>query len=352
MKHGYFSPSQLELRFRCPGSVGLYEQLPEDSENAKTAASTLGTEKHELAARLRSGAAELEPGTPDDVVFCLQKIGELVDTLPLGATLVDEYQVDLKYLGIDPGSEGCRVDFLAVIPGSFAIVADYKFGAVKVDPPKYNFQMRGYCAGVARAFGVPEVQCVILQPNIDEESRSRSCVFTASELLDAETEIMKIVTDAQAPNAPLVRGEHCGDCFCRARPVCPLWRDAFLAIPQNTPVERFMQTLSPAKRREIYENLLAASKFCEKAIEAVKELAVLGSLEIDGYTVAEGRKTREWRDDAFVIEELTTFAASRGLEPSSVIVPISPAKAEKLFGKTIDRMVEFKYGSPILKKAK
>lgn len=350
--HGYFTPSQLELRFRCPGSVALDKELPEEPEDEGSPDALLGRQKHEIARKLRAGEIQLEPATPDDVVFCKQKTDEILAGLPPDATVVAEYQIDLRYLGIDPGTEGCRVDFLAVVPGRFAVVADDKYGAMRVDNPKYNWQMKGYCAGVARAFGVPEVQCIILQPNIDEESRFRSCVFTAAELTEAEDGIKEIIVAALKPGAPLVRGEHCGDCFCKCRPTCPLYRDAFLAIPQSTPVEKFMSALSPEKRRELYENLLAANKFTEKAIEAVKAVVVAGKMNIEGYEVADGKKTRIWKSNGFAMSELETLAATKGLEKDAVVQPITPAAAEKLFGKKVlEPLIEYKVGNPVLKKS-
>jgi hypothetical protein len=352
MKHGYYTPSKLDLRYHCPGSAALESALPEE-DDATSAAAQAGRDLHDLSRRLRTGELEFGPEIPDAVVFCKQQTDEIIAGLPADVTVIAEYQIDLSCLGIESGSEGCRVDFLAVVPGRFAVVADDKYGAVRVTDPKYNWQMKTYCAGVARAFGVPEVQAVILQPALEEGDRFRSCVFTAEDITETEQCVKSIVEAGKKPGAPLVRGEHCADCFCRARPVCPLWRDAFLSVPQHTPIEKYMLGLAPDRRRDIYENVQAAFKFCEKAIEAIKASAVAGKLDIAGYEVAPGNKRRQWRNDAEAINEMEIVAASKGLSREAVTVPLSPSKAETLLGKKLfDKYIVEIAGEPTLKRKK
>lgn len=353
--HGYFSPSQLSLRAYCPGSANLQKENEAVAPmGGDTAESTAGTIKHEMAVLLRNKQVEPDAITiTDDVRYCVQQVEEILAQLPADAIVTDEYRIDLSDLGIDGGAEGCRVDLLAVVPGRYAVVVDYKFGEMWTDSPEWNWQMKGYAAGVMRSFGVPEVQAVILQPNIDEGNRRRAHTFDAAAIAEAETGIKSIVEAAKAPTAPLIRGDHCGDRFCCCRPVCPLWRDSWLSVPQNTTVEAYMTTLPPDGRRKLYENLLAANKFTEIAIEAVKALAVAGKLEIAGYVVGDGKKQRWWESESSAREKLSAMIVQKGRKIEEVIKPISPAQAEKIFGKEeLKSMICEKFGSPILKKTK
>jgi hypothetical protein len=309
--------------------VNLEKQLPAVIDTSADA--QLGTQKHaQTTAAYQSGITSDQP----DVAWCVDQAKEVVSALPPETVIVHEYQVDLQFLGIDPSPDGCRCDLVAFVPGSFALLIDWKYGAGYVDAPEWNTQMKAYATGIARSFGVPQVLAMILQPNAqNEDFKRRSYTFDAAGLATAETEIRAIIEATKKPDAPLVRGDHCADRFCRCRPVCQLWRDAFLSVPKNTSVANYMLSLSPEKRRDIYENLLAAKKFCTDAIEAVKELAVAGSLEIAGYEIGDGKKSREWKDEGVAKINLCSLASGKGLSSDDVIKPISIAKAEELFGK-------------------
>ena len=335
--HGHYSPSQLALRSACPGSVHLEgslfsggrETLFHGSEAAET-----GTEKHLLCQDLRAGRTTAEQ-VPDDVRWAVEQVQAVVVCLPEGSIVVEEYQIDLTYLGIPNSVDGNRIDLLAIVPGRFGIVIDYKFGFLFAESPAWNWQIKTYCAGVARAFGVPQVQGGILQPNVDEQWRKRYQVFDATELEEAEKGVRKIIARCEEPGAQLVRGDHCTEKFCKARLGCPLWKESFLQIPTNDTLANFVLSLTPDRRRSVYENLITAKKFAESGIEEINALAVAGKLEIEGYEIGPGRKKRDWKDQAQAIDQLSIMARERGMEVKEVVEPISPAAAEKKFPKTL-----------------
>jgi len=360
--HGFDSPSQLALRAICPGSTNLqksvYDKVSrgtilEDDDISEFAKA--GTNKHALSVEHYSGIKDVnDPAMPADVKWTVEKSKEIIAQLPAGATVVMEYRVDLSFLGADVGEVGGQIDLLAVIPGRFAVVIDWKFGVVYVEHPKYNWQLKAYSAAVARSFAVPEVQAYILQPSaMSEDLCLRAVIYKQEDLQQIETEIKDIILKTREPDAPLVRGDHCATKFCKARSYCPQWRDSFLSIPQNDNVASYMSLLPPEKRPELYENLKAAKKFCEIGLDAIKRMVVGGKLEIPGYVVGEGRKTREWKDIDLAIQQLKLLSANITAQHIRVVEPISPAQAEDIFGENaIEPLVKIVVGNPTVKKEK
>jgi len=355
--HDFCSPSQLDLRYSCPGSVRLQRNLIGTGEAAATDYATEGTKKHDQVREWRG-----KPGSPaevpDDVVWVIGKVIELTEkysTIP-EAIILDEYQIDLSDLGISGGTEGCRVDLLIVVPGRKAVLIDYKFGVMYVPRPKYNWQMKAYSAGIFRSYGVSEIEVLILQPNTSEEFMVKTDFFYAPEIKEFESQIKEIVEKTKREDAPLVRGAHCSYGFCRSRGICPLWRDAYLSMPTHMTVAAHLKNIGPEQRRELYENLVAAETWCKKARATAEMMAINKDIDIDGYEVAPGRKTRVWgRDEEEVAGILITLM--RNLSKQTEVWTLkSPAEIESAIGKsklvkdTITPLIVFKEGNPCLKK--
>jgi len=316
-----------------------------------------GTRKHGLVQRYRNEIIPNEEKLGYDVQWILENVWALYEpyTEVPDHIIVDEYQIDLTDLGISGGKEGCRIDLLIVVPGRKAVIVDYKFGLMYVSRPKYNWQMKAYAVGVFRAFGVSEIEVIILQPNTDEPYQVKTDFFYAPEIDGFERDIKAIVAGTKAPDAPLVRGDHCTFGFCRARDTCPLWRDAYLALPVHTTVAAHLKNISPEQRKELYENVVAAKSWCEKARSVVELLAINGEIEIDGYEVGPGRKSREWASSDEVAGKVLDLAKTRGKECFPYMLK-SPAEIEAELGKSkavkeaLQPLVIYKEGKPALKK--
>lgn len=351
------SPSQLDLRYRCPGSVRLQLSMVSSGKSAESPEAAEGTKKHDLCLEYF-----MKPGRPaempDDALWILERAHEiaLLYAEVEGTLFLKEYQIDLSDLGILGGKEGCRIDLLIVIPGRKAVIVDYKFGVHYVPPPKYNWQMKGYAVGVFRSFGVSEIEVIILQPNIDEKYQQRSGFFYAEDISEFEKSIREIVERTKAISAPLVRGEHCVWGFCKARGICSQWRDVFLSLPIHTTIAAHIKNISPAERATLYENIKAAAAWCNTARDTIEAIAVNEGLEFEGYEIGTGRKTRTWAKP----DEEVEAALKRLFEICKSGFPIyeivSPGEVEKILGKSkkvkeiINPLIMYVEGKPCLKK--
>lgn len=337
-KRDLCSPSQLQLRFHCPGSVALSRQLPAGSGH-KSEAAERGTRLHSVVVDLLNGAdIEKIALTPDDreaVDWCMVKIQDVLSRFEAKPIVKKEFQVDLSYLGIHGGTEGCRIDILIVIPGVGSIIIDLKFGEGYVPQPKYNWQFKAYACGAHNSFGGP-VECVKLQPSDqNEENRYQACLFDDSNFPDLEREIKAIVDTANSPEAPLVRGKHCEYLWCKCKEICPLHRQAVLEIPQGITVKNYMSSISPVERGLLYCNLVIASKWVEKAITTIQSMAVEENLEITGYEVRDGKNKYEWANEAEATSTLSEVALDKGIDALNLIEPShlkSKSAVEKILG--------------------
>jgi hypothetical protein len=358
--HDLCSPSKLDLRYSCPGSARMEKELIGTGRSAVSEPASEGARKHDLVTAWRSKAGH--PSDIDhDVAWTIEEVIRIIsDYIEVPEVIVvDEYQIDLTDLGISGGKEGCRIDLLIVIPGRKAIIVDYKFGVMWVPRPKYNWQMKAYAVGAFRAFGVTEIEVIILQPNTDEEYQVKSDYFYAPEITAFEADIKEIVAKTKDPAAPLVRGGHCTYGFCKAKDTCPLWRNAYLELPVHTTVAAHLKNISPVQRKELYENILAAESWCKKARSVVELLAINNEIDVDGYEIGAGRKTRDWgKPDQDVRVALSTLAATMKRQialyhPEQLK---SPAEIEAELGKskvvkeTLKPLVIYKDGKPCLKK--
>lgn len=358
--HDYCSPSQLDLRYFCPGSVNLQKQMISTGKNVESEAASEGTKKHAFMQMWR-GNKDLPQNIPDDVIWCLTEVLDITDpfaNLP-DCIILEEYQIDLSVLGISGGKEGCRIDLLIVIPGHKAIMIDYKFGSTYVPRPKYNWQMKAYAVGIFLAFGVLELEVIILQPNTSEEYQRKSDFFYIADAESFQNQITEIVAKTKQEDAPLIRGEHCTYSYCKSKDICPLWRNAFLALPTYLTVAAHIQNISPEQRKELYENVMAAEAWCKKAKDTIAAMAINDGIEIEGYEIGSGRKTRAWNGSdekiGFMLMELAEDLGQK-FDPMNPATLKSPAEIEEQLGKSklvkqkINPFIIYKEGKPTLKK--
>jgi len=360
LKHDYCSPSKLALRYHCPGSVNLEKELigTGEQEVSLSQAASEGTRKHEIISHILQGKMPID-SAPDDVATAYAATTEILSELreTNGYLEICEYQVDLSPLGISGGTEGCRCDLIAVVPGYRAVLIDFKFGIGRVEAPRYNWQMKAYAWAVWKAFGVTELLSVIIQPNTDEEYMLKMDCFNSGELEEIGPVIKEIVDKANGFDAPIVRGNHCTQYFCRCKEVCPAWRDSYLAMPEHLTIAAHLKQISPEKRQELYENVIAADAWISKARATIETMAIAGDIEITGWEVGAGRKTREWGKPEIEIELSLRELMSETDKTINIYHPqelLSPAEVEKEFGKLkkvkekIEPLLIFKMGKPKL----
>jgi len=331
--HDYCSPSTLPLRAACAGSARLLREVERNGiliDNTSDAA-----ERGRLLHALTVGCLEnnldteafnaLSDEDKQQVMWSVDRTKEIIDRFKEEKYIaVYEEQIDLTGVGISGGIHGSRIDALILVPGYGAVVIDWKFGRVWVTNPKYNLQTKAYAWGVNQNYG-GNVETIILQPQSPEGKDYMSCVIAEDQFDEIGKQIKGIVERAKSDDAPLVRGSHCNELFCPLRgSICPLWNKSLLEIPDKNSVATYFETLCPADRKKLYEHIQTIVHVATHCETTIKKLCVEHELEIDGYTVTDGKPHYVCDDPKKIINRLLPIAKEKGLEESDLFIPAIP----------------------------
>ncbi|MES2531960.1 MAG: DUF2800 domain-containing protein [Pseudomonadota bacterium] len=328
--HDINGASVLYRRHRCPGSAREEVDMPD----TPSAAAERGDRLHDLAHRVqKEGAdllAEVDPEDADAVSFVLERARELQERAGASALLLSEHHVDLAGIGIPLGG---TIDVAFVNPGGPAFAQDHKFGRAWVDPPRWNWQARAYAWGLREAFGCTTVTFALAQPAAEDRYRYREHAFLAEDLDQHAGDIRAIVAATKAPDAPLVPGEHCG--FCRARATCPARAQVAAEVTVLRDPMATVRAMTPPQRGSFYGRLSVAIEHLAAARSQIEAEAIAGTLELDGYRVGPGKRSRSWADEGVAHAALLRLANDLGKDPSLLIrtAIASPAEAEKILGR-------------------
>lgn len=335
--HDFCSPSTLQLRAACPGSarrLKLIEQSKPALHETSKAASR-GVRLHGLTVDILTDNLVVETFvdlTQEDkqqIKWCAKRTKEIINRLAgQNVIVIYEEQIDLSELGISGGKHGCRIDCLILIPGYGAIVIDWKFGRHWVTIPEYNLQTKAYAWGVHTAYG-GDVETIILQPQSPEGREYMSCLIKDDQFKDIGEQIKQIVLNTKKPDAPLIRGPHCEEYFCSLRDsACPLWNKSLLEIPDDQNIASYFKTLSPADRKKLYEHIKTITHVAKCCEETIKILCIDGGLEIEGYSIKDGRPDYICNDLETMINALMPYAKEKNLSENDLFNAAIPPTAK------------------------
>lgn len=334
----------------CPGSVALVDKIKAQFGDEPSGPYAIeGTHAHSMADMcLRSsnfdsscyagmhlsdkeGVFEVTKEMQAAVDVYLAECGK-VAAIP-GIEWMSERRVTLAH--IDARMFG-TCDFSAYDAATRTLyVMDYKHGAgIPVDVEN-NPQALFYAIGAWVAQGMPDFDAVniaIVQPRAHGEpvKRWRASYF---DIVDFEAALLAAVKAADAPNAPLVPGEHCRKHFCRARSVCPAVREAAMKAVHDD----FGQVADPTKfsRDELGRRLFEANQlrsYLKILEEHAASEAASGRIPT-GWTLRASEGRRAWNPGLAETEIATALSRiSNGVDPWQKSL-ISPAQAEKALGK-------------------
>lgn len=341
--HSLFGASSLYRWSKCPASVRMCKDLPnESSEYAKE-----GTMAHEIAAALLQNQPMpkelLGKQLPEDMMPAVNEYVELIkkeweEDKDEGDMLLIEHRFHLKQIHPDAFGTGDAVMYKH--KKRLLKIFDYKHGAGYVVSVRNNSQLRYY--GLGALLSLPQlkptsVESIIVQPRANHsEGAIRRETYPVMELLDFAGDLSNFIKATQDPNAPLVSGEHCR--FCVAKPHCPaLQKQALEVAAQEFNPERALET-------GIYDaaklgRLLSTFEQVEAYIASVREFA-FRELErgkhITGYKLVAKRAQRKWTDVAAVSQRLAhRFNQSITRECFTAPELKSPAQIEKLVNKHV-----------------
>lgn len=339
--HSRIGASSAKRWWKCPGSVRLSANVP----NTSSAAAREGTAAHSL------GEECLNERWRDAASL----IGEVYEVEGEGIVVTDEMAAAVqvyidevkKWAGKDADavlhveSRFHLVEFHDDLFGTndvciwlptlrLLVVLDYKHGAGRYVEARGNLQTRYYALGALMKYGYPAATVLagIVQPRCESASEKvrYDDPISAVDLLDWAADLVDAARATEAPDAPLVPGDHCRETFCPAYAICP----AVQAKAREMAKLEFGDVAA-----EFYdpEQLAAALEFVpvmEGWIKAVESFALAEAEAGRGsprHKLVEKRATRKWRDpDAAKAMLLEYLDRSKVVEEKI----ITPAAAEKL----------------------
>jgi hypothetical protein len=346
----------------CPGSVREEARYPDESGPAAVD----GTHSHTLlehcikgglgdptsmvGVRLKDHEGEfvVDADRAARVKVAVEYIRQRVAEAPLFEILAERRVDPAYYLGRSDLSGTADVQIRT--PGVLEII-DYKDGMGIVEAAG-NPQLELYALGALASLGVPinqdtgyhTVRMTIVQPKLMVKGLPAvsSHEIRVTDLLEKLGNYVLKAAATDAPDAPLVAGDHCK--FCKHKGACSalagqVMKEVGVMFPQVTQptdvVEIAQQsankdpaTMDNDQLRQIVEAAPLMRQLLEAAEKEVQRRLEAGQ-SIPGLKLVHGRGSRAW---ALPEEEMADKLIRMGIPKSAVYVTklVSPAQVEKL----------------------
>ena len=362
MAHATLSPSKASRWMACPGSVREEARYPDESGPAAVD----GTHSHTLLEHCIKGGlgdpttmvgVKLKDHEGEFVVdadraarvkVAIDYIRQRVAESPLFEILAERRVDPAYYLGRSDLSGTADVQIRT--PGVLEII-DYKDGMGIVEAAG-NPQLELYALGALASLGVPinqdtgyhTVCLTIVQPKLMVKGLPAvsSHEIRVTDLLEKLGNYVIKAAATDAPDAPLVAGDHCK--FCKHKGACSalagqVMKEVGVMFPQVTQptdvVEIAQQsankdpaTMDNDQLRQIVEAAPLMRQLLEAAEKEVQRRLEAGQ-SIPGLKLVHGRGSRAW---ALPEDEMADKLIRMGIPKSAVYVTklVSPAQVEKL----------------------
>jgi hypothetical protein len=253
--------------------------------------------------------------------------GDLGDPSPEVELLI-EHQFDLSRL--HPGMFGTCDAVIIYKHAGLIRVFDYKHGQGVPVEVKDNPQLMYYALGALLTITHPvtEVEMVVVQPRCSHrDGPVRRHRIPAIELLDFSTDLIEYAKATEAPDAPLVPGDHCR--FCPAAATCPaLERQAAEAFTASL-VEAEPKTFDGARLADWLGKLDVIEGWCKAIREAAYAEASAGHT-IPGFKLVQKEGRRAWLDAQEVEKWIRKHAPEAQVLMYASPELLSPAQMQKL----------------------
>ncbi len=328
-QHAKYSPSSLARTMTCPGSIRAAKDVPVEPSSPFA---ERGTHLHEVtehyvnAGEPPKAYAALNPDEQAWVSTCVEYV-ESLSPHKLTETRVD----------VIPNRD-CwgTVDLVAMMPQVLEIV-DYKFGYTPVEVQD-NPQLMAYALGAAKALDwwapYHRYKITIIQPQLTPSIRTEE--VSGDDLLHFESDLSSALDYAEQPDAPRIPSETACR-WCPAKAVCPelasVMVDALEGEPARYDANLLASRLSRVKLAEAWV----------KAIKGAAHTTLTQGIPIHGWKLVLSRTHRKWIDEGEALTALLKYLKEDQLFTRQMT---SPAKAEKLLGKTHRQLVKALTESP------
>lgn len=340
-KHALLSPSSAARWMRCPASVVVTRDMPEDSSPYAIE----GTCAHRLAELLLNGA----DGFPADEAAKVIAAGVDPDSLvepvrvyvdyvrSLGSEIVTEVSLDISLITKEPEARG--TSDAVVFSEGVLHVCDLKYGKGEPVSADGNPQLAIYAGAALAAFDflgeIREVCMHIVQPRLNSISVWRVSVdelmaFLA-DVTRAGAQCLRLLDEFPDPDAVPAEQFNPGAkaCrFCRHRGKCAALAKYALSVAGLDLPAPLKASLDVQQLAYILDRIGLIKSWMGE-VEAAAHAALMEGREVPGYKLVEGRAgSRKWTDESKAEKLLKAWKVPADFRYVKSL--ISPTQAEKL----------------------
>ena len=340
-KHALLSPSSAARWMRCPASVVVTRDMPEDSSPYAIE----GTCAHRLAELLLNGA----DGFPADEAAKVIAAGVDPDSLvepvrvyvdyvrSLGSEIVTEVSLDISLITKEPEARG--TSDAVVFSDGVLHVCDLKYGKGEPVSAEENPQLAIYAGAALAAFDflgeIREVCMHIVQPRLNSISVWRVSVdelmaFLA-DVTRAGAQCLRLLDENRDPDTvPAEFFQPCAKAcrFCRYRGKCAALAKYALSVAGLELPAPLKASLDVQQLAYILDRIGLIKSWMGE-VEAAAHAALMEGREVPGYKLVEGRAgSRKWTDESKAEKLLKAWKVPADFRYVKSL--ISPTQAEKL----------------------
>ena len=340
-KHALLSPSSAARWMRCPASVVVTRDMPEDSSPYAIE----GTCAHRLAELLLNGA----DGFPADEAAKVIAAGVDPDSLvepvrvyvdyvrSLGSEIVTEVSLDISLITKEPEARG--TSDAVVFSDGVLHVCDLKYGKGEPVSAEENPQLAIYAGAALAAFDflgeIREVCMHIVQPRLNSISVWRVSVdelmaFLA-DVTRAGAQCLRLLDENRDPDTvPAEFFQPCAKAcrFCRHRGKCAALAKYALSVAGLDLPAPLKASLDVQQLAYILDRIGLIKSWMGE-VEAAAHAALMEGREVPGYKLVEGRAgSRKWTDESKAEKLLKAWKVPADFRYVKSL--ISPTQAEKL----------------------
>jgi hypothetical protein len=233
------------------------------------------------------------------------------------------------------------VDFAIVEQFGSGCIGDWKFGRAAVPPAQHNLQLQAYAIGLVEKYDLMYVEAFICQPFLHSFT---SRIYTASDLKVLKANIEQIIERSNSDDAlAIASGKACK--YCKGKHKCPAMEKQVTGMT----VSASANELTPEKLAQLLPQVEVVEAYC-KQVKQRAYAVISGGVDIPGYGLVPGRKSRYWVEDQF--DKVLEVCTRNGVDPYEH-KPLSVAAVEKVLGKAKSEVEPYwfsKNGEPKLER--